>query len=761
MRTENSKKLIKRVVELEGIGCASCADKIDRKLKQLPGVEDAKVNFVLSRLVVYAEDTANIANILDSAEKIFIEVEPGVSLVRDNTGGGGLNGTVTAVSIERTLAGKTLYKWLNSALLRIIVAAVIFLIPVLFNLASIGFSLTGLSWLNITVSLDFLLFLLAYLIAGGKVVRAAVVNLFKGDFFDEYFLMTIATVGAFAIGKYPEAVAVMLFYAVGEYFQDIAVDNSRRSIKSLLAIKPDSALVIRNGKNIKVKPEDVKIGETIVVKPGERIPLDGLVKEGRTLIDTSALTGESMPREAGAGDKVLSGTINLNGILYIEVTSSFGESTVSRILKMVEDASDKKAPTENFITKFSRYYTPFVVLAAVLLAVLPPLLSQTYNFSLWIYRALIFLVISCPCAFVVSIPLGFFAGIGRASRDGVLVKGSNYLEALTDAEVVVFDKTGTLTEGRFTVTDVVPFNGINRDTLFKTAALAESASNHPIAVSIVTAYKSDSRDGMDGAEITNYRELSGFGVEADIDGKHVLAGKFKFLKQNGISALQVERKNNIEMGNVEKNPAGENNSGKGTVVYVSIDNKYAGYIVLSDRVKEDSALAIEQLKKLGIKKTVMLTGDREEVAQNIGSFLHIDSVYSELLPDEKVKKVEELEKEKGKGKKLVFVGDGINDAPVLARADVGIAMGGVGSEAAIEAADVVLMTDEPSAIARGIKTARRTRRIVWQNIVLALGIKGIFMLLGAIGLATLWEAVFADVGVTIIAIFNALRILKK
>jgi len=758
-KTAYSKEIIKRVVELEGIGCASCADKIERKLLSLPGVEAAQVNFALSRLVLVVEDAVDISPVLSSAKKIFKETEPGVRLILDEAGGNGESGELerlkpavrTAPVEETVITWKALNKWFNPTLIRMVLAGIIFLFPFVFDLSAVGFLWTGVSEikllkLTIPAPLEFLLFLTAYLIAGLDIICAAFRNLLKGDVFSEYFLMTIATIGAFAIGKYPEAVAVMLFYKIGEYFQDIAVDNSRRSIKALLAIKPDSAVVIRSGNSITVKSEEVKIGETIVVKPGERIPLDGVVKEGRTLVDTSALTGESMPRETAQGDEVLSGTINLDGILYIDVTKPFGESTVSRILKLVEEASEKKAPTENFITRFSRYYTPFVVSAAVLLALLPPLLVPGQSFSLWIYRALIFLVISCPCAFVVSIPLGFFGGIGRASRDGVLVKGSNYLEALTEAEIVVFDKTGTLTEGGFTVTDVVPFNGTDRDTLFRTAAIAENFSNHPIALSIVNAFidsfgMSKSGEGLNNADVKDYRELSGLGVEADIDGRHVRAGKLRFLEQNGIAA--------------------EKSQATGTVVYVSIDNKYAGYIALSDRVKEDAAEAIEQLKSLGIKKIVMLTGDREEAAQNVGRYLHIDSVYSELLPHEKVEKVELLEREKIKGEKLAFVGDGINDAPVLARADVGIAMGGVGSEAAIEAADVVLMTDEPSAIVRGIKTARRTRRIVWQNIILALGIKGIFMLLGAAGLATLWEAVFADVGVTIIAVFNALRILKR
>ncbi|MCD6120328.1 MAG: heavy metal translocating P-type ATPase [Spirochaetales bacterium] len=807
MSTASNKELIERVVELEGIGCASCADKIEKNLLRLPGVENARVNFALSRLVLHLDETVTISSVLDSAERIFKEIEPGVRLLTGDGDGKadghsgetrmrapseedfGVHGSAsagystagraegkapeqdaehaTASAAERAGVRRGPRKWLNLTLLRMVLAVVVFIIPVVFNLSSLGFSLAGLSlklgapWLNIMVSLEFLLFLLAYLISGWKVLRAAAGNILKGDFFNEHFLMTIATAGAFVIGKYPEAVAVMLFYTLGEYFQDIAVNNSRRSIKALLAIKPDFAFVIRKGKSFKVKPDEVKPGQTIVVKPGERIALDGIVKEGRSLVDTSALTGESSPRETVKGDEVLSGTINLDGILYIDVARPFGESAVSRILKLVEDASDKKAPTETFITKFSRYYTPFVVFAAVLLAVLPPIFSPFHDYSLWIYRALIFLVISCPCAFVVSIPLGFFSGIGRASRDGVLVKGSNYLEALTDTEIVVFDKTGTLTKGGFTVTEVVPFMGteddsdcsaaqgtdarIDRDSLLRTAAIAESFSNHPIACSIVNAYINKMPGGLEDVDfkdcVKNYREISGLGVEGDINERHVLAGKLELLKQNGIKAEEAPQ--------------------PGTIVYVAVDGKYAGYIALSDMIKDDSAMAVEQLKKLGIKKIVMLTGDRDKVAREVGTRLNIDEVYSELLPYEKVEKIELLEKEKSKGKKLVFVGDGINDAPVLARADVGIAMGGVGSEAAVEAADVVLMTDEPSAIVRGIKTARRTRRIVWQNIALALGIKGFFMMLGALGLATLWEAVFADVGVTIIAVFNALRILKK
>ena len=580
-----------------------------------------------------------------------------------------------------------------------------------------------------------ILFVISYLIVGFEILWKAIRNILRGKVFDENFLMAIASVGAFAIGEYSEGTAVMLFYQVGELFQDYAVDKSRKSIASLMDIRPDVAFVKRDGKIEKVSPEEVKIGETIVVKPGEKVPLDGKVIEGTSMLDTSALTGESIPRDVNVGDEVLSGCINKNGVLTVEVEKEFGESTVSKILDLVENASSRKAKTENFITKFAKYYTPIVVITALLLAVIPTIVFGFETFQEWLYRALTFLVVSCPCALVISIPLGFFGGIGGASKKGVLVKGSNYLEALSQVEIVVFDKTGTLTKGIFEV-QKIETKDFKKDELLKFAAYAESYSNHPISISLKKAYGKE----IDQKIISNSEEISGHGVRSVVGGKEVLVGNDKLMKQNNIDYTIC---NDV-----------------GTILYVAVDGKFAGYILIADEIKEDAKEIIRKLKANNIQKIVMLTGDKKEVGESIAKELGIDTVYSELLPDQKVEKVEELMKEKSKKGKLVFVGDGINDAPVLAISDIGIAMGALGSDAAIEAADIVIMTDEPSKIDNAIKISKKTMRIVKQNIVFAIFVKVLVLLLTAIGLGTMWEAVFADVGVLVLAIINALRALR-
>ena len=580
-----------------------------------------------------------------------------------------------------------------------------------------------------------IIFVISYLIVGLEILKKAIRNILRGKVFDENFLMSVATIGAFAIGEYPEAVAVMLFYQIGELFQSYAVDKSRKSIASLMDIRPDYANVYREGNIETVNPEEVKIGETIVIKPGEKIPLDGKIIEGKTTLDTKALTGESLPREVSEGDEVLSGCINLNGMIKIEVTKEFGESTVSKILDLVENASSKKSKSENFITKFAKYYTPTVVIIALILAIVPPLVIQGATFSDWIYRALSFLVVSCPCALVISIPLSFFGGIGGASKKGILIKGSNYLEALSNTEIAVFDKTGTLTKGVFEVQEVKPVD-ISNEELLKIAAYAENYSNHPISKSIKQAYNKP----IDENEIINSEELSGLGIVAKIGEKNVLVGNEKLMQEKQI---EFEKCNKI-----------------GTILYIAIDGKYAGYILIADKIKDDAKQTIEELKKNDIKQTIMLTGDKKEVGESVAKEVGIDKVYTELLPTDKVQKVEELLKTKSPKGKLAFVGDGINDAPVLTLADIGIAMGGLGADSAIEAADIVIMTDEPSKIINAIKLSKKTMRIVKENIVFAIFIKILVLVLTAFGLSTMWEAVFADVGVSIIAIINALRVLK-
>ena len=605
-------------------------------------------------------------------------------------------------------------------LIQIIISAILFVIGLLVPFSN--------GWITKGIYIG------AYLIVGLEIIIKAIKNIFKGEVFDEHFLMAVATIGAFAIGEFPEAVAVMLFYQIGELFQDYAVDKSKESITNLMDIRPDVAVVKRNGKLETLKPETVKIGEEIVVKPGEKIPLDGTIIDGSSMLDTSALTGESVPRSAKIGEKVLSGCINQSGVLTIKVEKEFGESTVSKILDLVENASNKKSKSENFITKFAKIYTPTVVGIAILLAIIPPVLLKWGSFSEWLERALTFLVVSCPCALVISIPLGFFGGIGGASRKGVLIKGSNYLELLSKTDIFVFDKTGTLTEGVFEVQKINPVD-ISEEELLKIAAYAESYSNHPISASIKKAYQKEINQEI----IEKTEEISGKGIISQIENKTVVIGNNKIMQEKGI---EYKKCNDI-----------------GTILYVAINNKFEGSIVIADKIKEDAKQTIQGLKRNNVSKTVMLTGDKKEIAEKVAKQIEIDEVYTDLLPDQKVEKVEELMKQKTEKGKLAFVGDGINDAPVLAISDIGIAMGGLGSDAAIEAADIVIMNDKPSKILEAIKISNKTMRIVKQNIIFAISVKILVLILGACGIATMWEAVFADVGVSFIAILNSLRAL--
>ena len=604
---------------------------------------------------------------------------------------------------------------------------------VIIVISAILFVIALLVKMNLTLQL--ILMLIAYILVGKDTVLGAIKNVEKGDFLDEKFLMTIATLGAILIGEYPEAVAVMLFYEVGELFQGYAINKSRKSIADMMDIKPEYANVIRNNKSQKVDPDEVQIGETIEIKPGERVPLDATVVKGESTLDTSALTGESVPVEVREGANILSGCININGLIIAEVTKEYFDSTVNKVLDLVENASAKKSKSERLITRFSKIYTPIVIGLAVLLAILPPIISGEYNFRLWIFRALSFLVVSCPCAFVISVPLSFFSGIGAASRAGVLIKGGNYLEALSKVDTVVFDKTGTLTKGVFNVQKVVVLDkNIDEDKFISLVAATESGSNHPISKSIQKYYNKE----IDTNSINSIKEISGKGIEAIIDNRKILVGNEKL----------INIPKDISIDDI------------GTILYVEIDNKFAGYIVISDELKKDSKKTIKDLKDIGIKKTIMLTGDLEKVSKKVGKDLGLDEVYTNLLPQDKVSKFEEIiENKKSKGN-VVFVGDGINDAPVLARADVGIAMGAMGSDAAIEAADVVIMTDEPSKIVTAIKSSKRTMKIAMQNISLAFGIKAIVLILSALGIADMWMAVFADTGVTILAVLNSFRALK-
>ncbi len=610
---------------------------------------------------------------------------------------------------------------MRKQLCRIIIAGILFIITTIIDF--------GNEWLKLV------LFVLSYVIVGWDIVRNALVNIVRGKVFDENFLMTVATIGAFLIGEYPEAVIVMLFYQIGELFQSYAVDKSRKSIASLMNIRPDYANLKKGDDLVKVDPDEVQVGDIIVIKAGEKIPLDGVVISGSSMVDTSALTGESLPREVSAGDEILSGCININGVITAKVTKEYEESTVSKILDLVENASSKKSQSERFITRFARYYTPIVVIIAAFLAIVPPLLIRDASFNDWIYRALSFLVVSCPCALVLSIPLSFFGGIGGASRKGILVKGSNYLEALAQTEIMVFDKTGTLTKGVFKVQEIQP-EGISKEELLELAAHAESYSNHPISTSLKQAHGKE----IDNSRISDVKEIPGHGVKATVDGKIVLAGNEKLMKKMDIAYYTGEM--------------------DGTVVHVAVDNEYAGYITIADEIKEDSPKAIKDLRSANIKQMVMLTGDSASVASKVAQELGLDRVYAELLPEGKVEKLEELFSYKSPKGKLAFVGDGINDAPVLARADIGIAMGGLGSDAAIEAADIVIMTDEPSKIATAMKISKKTLKIAYQNIIFAIGVKVAVLILSALGITSMWAAIFADVGVTIIAILNSFRALN-
>ena len=604
---------------------------------------------------------------------------------------------------------------------------------VIIVISTILFVIALLVKMNLTLQL--ILMLIAYILLGKDTVLVAIKNVEKGDFLDEKFLMTIATLGAILIGEYPEAVAVMLFYEVGELFQGYAINKSRKSIADMMDIKPEYANVIRDNKSQKVEPDEVQIGETIEIKPGERVPLDAIIIKGESTLDTSALTGESVPVEVREGANILSGCININGLIVAKVTKEYFDSTVNKVLDLVENASAKKSKSERLITRFSKIYTPIVIGLAILLVFLPPIISGEYNFRVWIFRALSFLVVSCPCAFVISVPLSFFSGIGAASRAGVLIKGGNYLEALSKVDTVVLDKTGTLTKGVFNVQKVIVLDkNIKEDDFISLVAMAESGSNHPISKSIQKYYNKE----IDANSINSIKEISGKGIEAVIDNRKILVGNEKL--------INIPR--DVSINDI------------GTILYVEIDNKFAGYIVISDELKKDSKKAIKDLKDIGIKKAIMLTGDLEKVSKKVGEDLGLDEVYTNLLPQDKVSKFEEIiENKKSKGN-VVFVGDGINDAPVLARADVGIAMGAMGSDAAIEAADVVIMTDEPSKIVTAIKSSKRTMKIAMQNITLAFGIKAIVLILSAFGIADMWMAVFADTGVTILAVLNSFRALK-
>lgn len=695
--------MIKSEIILEGLNCASCIAKIEKQTKDLKGIEDSKFNFARERLVLEHEESLDLTDLFEDVKRIVISIEPDV-----------------VVKLREDEEIEEIDNSIKINIARFSISAILLLLSYVFKLED---------------GTKTIVLLTSYILVGYDVILRALKNISKGEVFDENFLMTLATFGAIGIKEYPEAAAVMLFYQIGEIFQDVAVGRSRRSIKSLIEIRSDYANLNVNEEIKKVSPEDVKIGDIIIVKPGEKVPLDGKVIEGTSMVNTSALTGESVPREINKGDEILSGFVNESGLLTIKVEKEFGESTVSKILDLVENATSKKAPTENFITKFAKYYTPIVVVLAVIVAFVIPLILGE-EFYKWINRALVFLVISCPCALVVSIPLGFFGGIGAASKSGILVKGGNYLEALNDIDTIVMDKTGTLTKGVFKVTSIVTDNGFKKDDVLKYAAFGEIHSSHPIATSIKNAYGKE----LDEKIIESYEEISGHGISVIIDKKQIFIGNMKLMKRANIN---VEDSKNTE-----------------TVVYVAVDGKFAGKILIADEVKEDSKSAIERFHSLGISKTIMLTGDNKDVAEKIAKELELDEAYSELLPEDKVKRVEELKAlETNKGK-VAFIGDGINDAPVLALSDVGVAMGGVGSDAAIEAADIVLMTDEPSKFATAIEIARKTKKIVTQNIGIALGTKIVVMILGVIGIANMWIAVFADVGVALIAILNSMRALK-
>ncbi|NLI91425.1 MAG: cadmium-translocating P-type ATPase [Peptococcaceae bacterium] len=721
---------LKKVLLLQGLGCSNCAAKIEKDVRGLHEVITANLDFVTGKMNIEAENIEKLTIVLEEIPRIISKYETGVAIREFETDKdtSKVNQHTNPKDQEANLSTGRFHGYIDFIRQLSIRKKLSFVLGIVLFVAAL--------LVNFKPWTELAFFLISYFLIGGEVIYKALRNIRTGQVFDENFLMFIATVGAFAIREFPEAVAVMLFYQVGEFFQDMAVERSRKSISDLMDIRPDYANFLEGALARKVSPEDVQVGQNILIKPGEKIPLDGTVITGKSVLDTSALTGEFLPREVGAGSDVLAGYINKTGLLTVRVSKRYDQSTVSKILDLVENASAHKAATENFITKFARYYTPGVVLGAVLLAVLPPIFVSGQGFSEWLNRALVFLVVSCPCALVISIPLSFFGGIGGASRSGILIKGSNYLEALYKVKTMVFDKTGTLTEGVFEVTKVCSLTGESEEKILEYAALVESFSNHPIAVSIQKSFGKE----IDQSSITQYQEVSGCGVKALIHGKEVRAGNSRMMEGEGITFPESQE--------------------IGTVVYISVDRQATGLILISDRIRSDAQKALRELREAGIKKIVMLTGDKKAVGEEIGNQLGFDEIYAELLPNQKVRILEQLEKDKSPGTKIAFIGDGINDAPVLARADVGIAMGGLGSDAAIEAADIVLMTDEPSKISSTVKIAKKTRSIVWQNIFLALGIKAVVLLLGAIGIATMWEAVFADVGVALLAILNAMRVLK-
>ena len=711
--TSKQKKVNKEDIILGGLTCAHCAEVIGDRVQSIDGVKNSHLNFVNKKLTLEIDSDINKDKVINSVIELIDSIEPGLDIQVQNKSESAKE--IKKVEKKKDNSKKDLFK---------IIAGVLVFIFAFYQEAT-----------GIESRYSLIVFIVSYILVGGDVLYKALRNIKTGRIFDENFLMTVATVGAISIGEPSEAVGVMLFYKIGEYLQELAVGKSRKSISDLMQIRPDVAN-LKVGNSLKVvDPEEVEIGDYIVVKPGEKVPLDGLVVEGNSMVDTSALTGESVLRTVNKGDELLSGFINKNALLTVQVTKDFSESTVSKILDMVENASSKKSKTENFISVFSRYYTPIVVTLAALLAILPPVFIKGALFSEWIHRGLIFLVVSCPCALVLSIPLSYFSGIGVASKHGILIKGSNYLEALRYVDTVVFDKTGTLTEGVFDVVKVRSVD-VSEDELMKFASIAEANSNHPIAKSILKYYDKQ----IDLNKIEEYEEIAAHGIKAKYENSTVLAGNEKLMKTNNI---KIERSTEI-----------------GTIVYVAVNNKFVGYIVIADKIKEDSKDAIKKIKEQGIKKTVMLTGDNKDVADSVAKRLKLDKVFSNLLPNEKVEKIEELYLSRSEKEKIAFVGDGINDAPVLARVDVGIAMGGLGSDAAIEAADIVIMTDEPSKIAEGIKISKKTYKIVWQNIIFALAVKVIVLILGAAGMASMWEAVFADVGVALIAVLNAMRIMK-
>lgn len=725
---------------LSGLDCANCANKIEDRVNRLELVEEANLNFSTSQLTVLIKESALKTDVITEIKHIVKQLEPHVvveehvstQVIHKSSCCGGSCSSHTEshhgqAGHSHEHSHKTLDNESSSKVFSFIKENAWLLLGVIIFLAIHAFKPVEI--------LEVVLYGVSYLLIGGKVLLTALRNITRGEIFDENFLMMVATVGAFAIGEYPEAIAVMLFYEIGELFQSYAVNRSRKSISSLLDIRADHANLVTESGTKEVAPEAVSIGDLIVIKPGERVPLDGEIIEGECYLDTSALTGESIPRLVSVGEEILAGCINTNALVKVRVTKVAGESTVARILELVENASSKKAQTEKFITKFARVYTPIVVLLAVLIAIIPPVVFQA-NFSTWLYRALSFLVVSCPCALVVSIPLGFFAGLGGASKQGVLVKGGNYLEALNHVETVVFDKTGTLTKGVFKVSQIKPVN-MNEAEFIELAAYAESQSTHPIAKSIVDAYT----QVIDTTVLSQYEEIAGHGIKVFVGDKEVLIGNAKLMQRANLKVAEVDA--------------------IGTIIHMVVNQQYVGYMVIADEIKENSKAAIVKLKQHGVSKVVMLTGDHEGVAKKVAAELGVDEVYAGLLPHQKVEHVEEILAHKTKDQNVVFVGDGMNDAPVLARADIGVAMGGIGSDAAIEAADVVLMEDDPMALVKAINKAKQTSTILYQNIIFALGVKILVMILVACGLATMWAAVFADVGVTILAVMNSTRALKS